>query len=270
MLNSLSTRMDSDARRWLRFAATRQANARVGGTEAITAAAALGLFATAASADGYVRGPGYRVPLPFSWTGFYIGGHVGGAWSRVDWADVSLTGEPVDNDSSGFIGGGQIGYNWQAGNIVLGVEATYSGTNLDGSFTSAVDPVNVSYSTDINQIGTLTGRLGFAADKFLIYAKGGWAIANVEVSGRDIGLADRFSFRDRQNGWTVGAGVEFMMSRNISLAAEYSFIDLGSNSFSGTTAGAIPAIISDVDTQIHSVTGRLNFRFHREAIVPLK
>jgi len=60
------------------------------------------------------------------------------------------------------------------------------------------------------------------------------------------------------------------MSRNISLAAEYSFIDLGSNSFSGTTAGAIPAIISDVDTQIHSVTGRLNFRFHREAVVPLK
>ena len=118
--------------------------------------------------------------------------------------------------------------------------------------------------------GTVTGRLGFAADKFLIYAKGGWATANVEVSGRDIGLADRFSFSDRQSGWTVGAGVEYMLARNISLAAEYSFIDLGSNSFSGTTIGAVPVIVSDVDTQIHSVTGRLNFRFHRDEVVPLK
>ena len=99
-----------------------------------------GLTASAAHADRYVRGPIYRAPTVFSWTGFYIGGHVGGAWSRIDWSDVSLTGEPVDNDSRGFIGGGQVGFNWQAGNIVVGIEATYSGTNLDGSFTSAVTP----------------------------------------------------------------------------------------------------------------------------------
>jgi outer membrane immunogenic protein len=238
------------------------------GLLAISAAAVLGLGASAAHADGYIRGPGYRVPAPFSWTGFYIGGHVGGAWSQVDWANVSLTNERVNNDSSGFIGGGQVGFNWQVGNIVLGVEGTYSATNLGDTATSTVNPAAVTYHTDIDNIGTVTGRLGFAADKFLIYAKGGWAIANVEVSGRDTALPDRFSFSHTQNGWTVGAGVEYMLSRNISLGAEYAFIDLGSHSFTGTTVGLLPVTIRDVDTQIHSVTGRLNFRFYRDEIVP--
>ena len=82
------------------------------------------LSASAAIADGYGPRTTYAPPPIMNWTGFYIGGHVGGAWSDVDWANVTLTGERVSNDASGFIGGGQIGYNQQFGSLVLGVEAT--------------------------------------------------------------------------------------------------------------------------------------------------
>ena len=77
--------------------------------------------ASTAMADGYSPRGAYA---PFvSWTGFYIGGHVGADWQDVDWRNVNLTGERVNNDATGFIGGGQIGYNQQFNNIVLGVEA---------------------------------------------------------------------------------------------------------------------------------------------------
>ena len=90
----------------------------------VSAGAVLMLAASGANADGYRRG-GPVYSSPWNWTGFYIGGHAGYAWSDVTWDNVSLTGEPVSNDDSGFIGGGQVGYNWQFGQVVLGIEGTY-------------------------------------------------------------------------------------------------------------------------------------------------
>jgi len=240
---------------------------RVAALGAIVAVAS-GFGATSAIADGYSGPRGAYAPFA-SWTGFYIGGHVGGAWSDVDWANVSLTGEHVTNDASGFIGGGQVGYNRQFGNVVLGVEATLSGTTLSDDFRSVVNPV-VTYTTDIHTIATVTGRLGFAADKVLIYAKGGWAGAQVDVSGHNPGLPDAFSNDSWRNGWTLGAGLEYKLSRNISLGAEYSFIDLGSKNYTGTTNLAIPYTITDHDVQIQSVTARLNYQFYRDEYRPLK
>src|SRR5436190_13290283 len=110
-----------------------------------------GFDVSSAMADGYARPRDAYAPEPFvRWTGFYIGGHVGGAWSDVDWANVNLTGERVNNDASGFIGGGQVGYNHQFGNIVVGIEASLSGTTLSDDARSVVNPAAVTYSTDIN------------------------------------------------------------------------------------------------------------------------
>jgi outer membrane immunogenic protein len=220
--------------------------------------------APSASADGYSRPrAAYAAPAYTNWSGFYIGGHAGGAWSDADWSNVNLTGEPVSNSSSGFIGGGQIGYNQQYGNIVLGVEASLSGTTLSDDSRSVVNPA-VTYSTDVNTIVTVTGRLGVAVDQWLLYGKAGWAGAQVDVSGRNTALPDSFSFDDWRNGWTVGAGFEYKLARNISLGLEYSYIDLGSDSFSGRTAANIPVTVSDHDLQIQSVTARLNFQFYRD------
>jgi outer membrane immunogenic protein len=236
----------------------------------VMAAVVSGFGTSAAVADGYQPRGVYAAPAFTNWTGFYVGGHVGGAWSDVDWANVNLTNERVNNDASGFIGGGQVGYNQQFGNIVVGVEATLSGASLSDDTRSIVAPATVTYSTDINTIATVTGRLGVTADKWLLYVKGGWAGAQVEVSGRNTALPDRFSFDDWHNGWTVGGGLEYKVARNISLGVEYSFIDLGSQTTTGVTAAALPVTIRDHDVQVQSVTGRLNFQFYRDEYRPLK
>jgi len=235
-------------------------------------ALASSLGTSLALADGYSPPRAAYAPAPMlSWTGFYVGAHLGGAWSDVEWANVTLTDERVANDGSGFFGGAQMGYNQNLGNIVLGLEATLSGGSLSGDFRSVVNPTAVTYNTDINTIVTITGRLGVASDQWMLYAKAGWAGAEVDVSGRNTATPDRFSFDDWRNGWTVGGGFEFKVARNISLGIEYSFIDLGSESTTGVTRLVAPVSIRDVDVQIQSVTARLNYQFYRdESRAPVK
>jgi len=220
-----------------------------------------GFVPSSAMADGYERPREAYAAVPFiGWTGFYVGGAVGGAWSAVDWANVNLTGERVNNDASGFIGGGQVGYNQQFGNIVLGAEATLSGTTLSDDFRSA-KPGAWTYTTDISTIATVTGRLGFAANQWLVYAKAGWAGGHVDVSGHTAAGPDSFSVGDWRTGWTTGAGLEYKMTRNIGFGVEYSLIDLGSVHYHATTALGVPVNIVGQDVQAQSVTGRLNFHF---------
>ena len=236
-------------------------------------ALASAFWAPGAFADGYSRpGSTYAAPPITSWTGFYVGAHLGGAWSDVEWANVvAWTGERVTNDSSGFFGGAQMGYNQQFGNIVLGVEAALSGGSLSGGFRSVVDPAAVTYNTDINTIVTVTGRLGLAANQWMLYAKAGWAGAQVDVSGRNTAIPDRFSSDDWRNGWTVGGGFEYRVARNISLGIEYSFIDPGSESISSVTRLGTPVLVRDNDVQIQAVTARLNYQFYRdESRAPMK
>ena len=222
-----------------------------------------GLGAGAAVADGYGPPPGYAV-VPFvSWTGLYVGGHVGGAWSEVDWSNISLTGERFNNSESGFIGGGQLGYNYQFGNLLLGVEATISGADLSKDFRSIVLPTE-RFSADIDTIATVTGRFGFTSDQWLFYGKAGWAGAQVDFSGRDTAIHDSFSFDNWRNGWTLGAGVEYKINRNMSFGVEYSFIDLNSERDNGVTRLALPVTLRDHDLQVQSVTARLNFQFNRD------
>jgi outer membrane immunogenic protein len=222
-----------------------------------------GLGASAAVADGYGPPPGYAV-VPFvSWTGLYIGGHVGGAWSEIDWSNINLTGERFNKSDSGFMGGGQIGYNYQIGNLLLGVEATISGADLSRDFRSIVVPT-ARFGADINTIATVTGRFGFVSDQWLFYGKAGWAGAQVDFSGRNTALHDSFAFDNWRNGWTLGAGLEYKINRIMSVGVEYSFIDLDSERDSGFTRIGLPVTLRDHDLQVQSVTARLNFQFYRD------
>jgi outer membrane immunogenic protein len=232
-------------------------------TFGVSVALVAGLGAGAAIADGYVPPPDYVV-VPFvSWTGLYIGGHVGGAWSEIDWSNINLTGERFDKTNSGFIGGGQIGYNYQIGNLLLGVEATVSGADLSTDFRSIAVPT-VRFSADIGTIATVTGRFGFASDQWLFYGKAGWAGAQVNFSGHNTAPADSFSFDNWRNGWTLGTGVEYKINRHMSFGLEYSFIDLNSERDSGFTRIGFPVTLRDHDLQVQSVTARLNFQFYRD------
>jgi outer membrane immunogenic protein len=241
-------------------------------------AVAAALTSTAAFADGYRGRPVYAAPQITNWTGFYIGGNIGGAWSDVEWNNVTFenvvfTGERFNEGTSGFIGGGQIGYNQQFGNIVLGVEATLSGTDLSRDHRSILFPT-VNFSADVNTIATVTGRFGVAGDQWLFYGKAGWAGAQVEFSGHDTVSLDRFSFDNWRNGWTAGLGLEYKVARNVSFGLEYSFIELNSETDNGLSRLALlPVSLRDHDLQIQSLTARLNFQFYRDeyrAPPPLK
>jgi outer membrane immunogenic protein len=222
---------------------------------------AFALAVSTANADGYQGRMAQAPPALSSWTGFYVGINAGGVQSDVSWANVDLTGEPVNNDSFGFIGGAQVGYNVEMNGIVVGAEATVSGTTLRDNFRSVVNPAAVTYSTDIRTIATVTGRMGIAAaNHLLIYAKAGWAGANVSVSGRQSAIPDSFDFTEWRNGWTAGGGAEFKLSSTMSVGIEYGFIDLGSQNYTGTTAVGFPVAITNHDVQIQSVTARLNLK----------
>jgi outer membrane immunogenic protein len=222
----------------------------------LAAGAGLALVTTSANADG--PSVTYVDSCCFQWSGFYIGVHAGSASALVDWNNVSLTGERVNDNSTGLMGGAQIGYNWQFHQIVVGVESTLSATDLGNGYTSVLNPA-LTFHTDMPVIVTGTGRLGYAHGQLLLYGKGGWAAAREDVSGHSPANVAAFSFGNTRNGLTVGAGFEYMFSNGMSLGVDYSYVDFGSESVSGTTASGLPVAIRDVDTHIHLVTARVNF-----------
>lgn len=218
-------------------------------TLAALAATGLALSAVSASAADLARRPVYKAPPPavaavYNWTGFYIGGHVGGAFSSEE-----ATGLPVGftgkTDPSGFIGGAQVGFNWQAGNWVFGVEGDWSWSGADGSTTVGAVP----FSSDQKWYATATGRLGYAWDRWLWYAKGGaaWMDADYTTPGFTVG--------DTRTGWTIGGGVEVALAPQWSAKLEYNYLDFGKENY------AFPAGIATVDTQVHMIKGGINYRF---------
>ena len=129
--------------------------------------------ASAADIRRYPPQQQYKAPpayAPYNWSGLYIGGHLGYAWSDED-AIFTGTGLSGALDPSGFLAGGQIGVNWQVGSWVFGVEGDMSWTGADGATSIA----GATVTTDHNWYATLAGRLGFAWDRWLIYGKGGAA-----------------------------------------------------------------------------------------------
>jgi outer membrane immunogenic protein len=221
---------------------------------ALAAVAATVIFAgPALSADlrrsAVPYSPAYE---PFSWTGFYVGAHIGGGWSQADW---NWAGNG-SGDSSGFIGGGQIGYNYQFGQWVVGVEGDMSWTDLG----SGHDWGGTGWSggTDVNWIATVTARLGYAFDRTLIYVKGGAAFADVD---RWVAYGGDTVFRDNdtRSGWTLGAGVEWAFAPNWSTKLEYNYLDFGGDHARFSYLGNANDWSSD--QQIHAVKLGINYRF---------
>ena len=239
---------------------------------ALTTVLGLALTVSGAVADGMRdrRGSTKDAPYerPYSWTGFYVGAHLGGGWADVDWSNMVgyAAGETVSHGPDGFVGGAQFGYNVQfSRNWVAGIEVSYSGTSLSDSSVStvpALDP-DRTRNTDINDLLMITARLGYAWDRWLGYVKGGYAAADIETSSLQISTGIRSSQSDWQNGWVVGAGFEYMLARNITWGVEYNFIDLGSDRLSANfNNGPCAGCGMDTDVQIQTVVGRLNFKFY--------
>jgi outer membrane immunogenic protein len=185
-------------------------------TLTLLAAAAIGLTASqVASAADLARrapppAPAYvpPAPLPYLWTGCYVGGNIGGAWSNIDVTNVA-TGGSVSASNSGFAGGGQIGCDYQAGAWVFGFRDMLDGTSLSKSATLATVPFTGTVDSHTHWFDTLTARGGYlVAPNVLLYAQGGAAWTNTDITffngaGTQIG-----EFSNNRTGWTAGGGVD--------------------------------------------------------------
>jgi outer membrane immunogenic protein len=198
--------------------------------------------------------PAAYVPDAFNWTGFYIGANVGGAWSQANWTNpVSGLGDHLSG--AGVIGGGQIGANYQVGSWVFGVEGEFSGTSLRPSDT---DAAGFQHSTSVDWTSTVTGRLGYAWNRALIYGKGGVAFADErDTITSPLGVSASTGNQTR-TGWTAGGGVEYALDRNWSAKIEYDYLGLGTQSVPATLPGGAPG---SVNLNIQKVIAGVNYRF---------
>ena len=219
------------------------------GTAAIIAFAAPALAADL-PARTYTKAPAYTAPeAVYNWTGFYIGGHVGGAFA----GDNSLQG-----GDGRFLGGVQGGFDYQfATNWVIGAEAQYSW--LSGSV-GAVFPGGFAYTNSQRGLGSLTGRFGYTWGPGLLYVKGGYAYSDnnekVTLNGAPATFAINGNHRD---GYTVGAGVEYMFAPNWSAKAEYQYYNFGSSNFTSPVA---LAPFGNFRTDDHTVKAGVNYRIN--------
>ncbi len=246
--------------------------------KALLAGAALAALAIgslpAAAADLAAR-PVYKapvaVPMIYNWSGFYIGGHVGYGWADSDWnqtfSSTPAVGFPnrSSGTADGFLGGGQIGVNWQSGMWVFGVEGDFSWTDANGCGRQSVN-VNFAGCSNSNWYATATGRLGVAFDRSLLYVKGGAAFTDQDHFITFNGVTTTNTISDTRTGWTVGAGLEYAFWDNWSVKVEYNYLNFDRDNHSFTyTANTTPAGLVeryDVDQQVQIVKLGVNYRFN--------
>ena len=180
------------------------------------------------------------VPM-FSWTGFYIGGNLGGAWGRGNVVNSLFGVNFTNGNSASFVGGGQVGGNYQIGSFVVGAEATSTGspTTISGNGT-AVGPAILRVSANDRWETTLAARFGYAWDHALFYGKagGGWVGAgNFAVTNVGTGGSVTVSNGNTNVGWLVGAGFEYAFTQNWTARLEYDYLALNNASYTVTVPG---------------------------------
>lgn len=233
---------------------------RLGLTTALAALAGLGLVQAAAAADIPMRAaPAYKAaPMApaFSWTGFYVGAHVGGAWGNSEWTFPGFFDASIN--TAGFIGGGQAGYNWQINQIVFGIEGDISGSTIRDTVNGCFAVATQSCTTRVDWTALLTARLGYAFGQNLIYIKGGGAWAEFHYENPTPAIPDVFTASKTRDGWTIGAGWEYAFAPAWSAKIEYNYLDFGTNTL--TFTGATGAFVENIKDEIHQVKVGVNYR----------
>ncbi len=259
----------------------------------ITALAAGGVAAAiVVPASAAPRVPPPPPPPAYDWTGFYVGGTLGGAWGSFNPSSSTVTvpaGELSAADvqainaaglqsirPDGFTGGFEAGYNWQPSNLLLGVEGDIESFRLSGSATSGpvlyhggAGTFTVTSNASTDWLATARGRLGYVAGTWLFYATGGAAFTNLHgnfsFSETAFGGSEAASLSSSRTGYAVGGGIEASLSRQWSVKAEYLFVDFGTVSTTGTAAGGVlvptQPFTHTMDLKANIVRLGLNYHF---------
>jgi outer membrane immunogenic protein len=237
-------------------------------------AASLVVFGSAVASAADLAPRYYKAPPPpmvspmYDWSGFYAGINGGWGTSHNCWTRTATAGAailPVSegcHDASGGTVGGQIGYRWQAGPWVLGLEAQGNWADFSGSNTSLLFGGLATNRTKIDAFGLFTGQVGYAWNNVLAYVKGGAAVTDNRFDGLSTigGFVTDTAGSNTKWGGTVGAGIEYGFAPNWSAAVEYDHLFMGSDNYAFNTAGLATrneSIKQDADL----VTVRVNYRF---------
>jgi outer membrane immunogenic protein len=246
------------------------------------AVSAVSASAADLAARPYTKAPAVVVAA-YDWSGFYIGANGGGAWARKCWdvdpftiaflgVPLSVSGPEGCHTASGATAGGQIGYRWQSAAWVFGLEAQGNWANLTGSNASQLAFFAGSANrTRIDAIGLFTGQIGYSWNSFLLYVKGGAAVARdkydtflaVPLVPLPAGfITDRGS--ETRWGAVVGVGGEYSLTRNWSVALEYDHLFMEARDVFMTFDPVFVAALNHnehIRQDIDMVTARINYRF---------
>jgi len=211
--------------------------------------------------------PPAPLPPPFSWTGFYIGGNLGGAWAHGGVTDSAFGLNFSNGNNNGvFIGGGQLGFNYQFSNLVVGVEGDFDwAANNNKTGTGVLVPALGStfrVTSNDRWVSTAAARFGVAVDRVLFYGKagGGWVgNSNFTVTNLTTGTSIIGSNNNTNSGWLVGAGAEWAFANNWSAKIEYDYLGLSGRTF--TVPVGSPFLVGDTFT-----TGRPNVQMAKVGI----
>jgi outer membrane immunogenic protein len=244
----------------------------------LAAAAAMLLASTSmgSAADMAMKAPYAAPAAAWSWTGFYIGAHAGAGWGTTETTLTGLTGAPAipagialtQNSRSGFLGGGQAGYNWQSGWTVFGVQGDIAGMDVKG--TTPCIAVGATCTAKSDWLATVTGRVGgVVADRTLVYAKGGAAWMHTDhtfsvPAGFLAAPGTSVSSSSTTFGWLLGLGAEYAFSPNWSAFIEYDYIEFDKKNIALDFSAfvAAPAIANiDVKNKLSVAKIGVNYKF---------
>ena len=230
----------------------------------LIAVTAIGLIANHASAADLARRPppppAYvpPAPIPYIWTGCYVGGNIGGAWSNVEIDSVS-TGGSASASNSGVAGGGQVGCDYQTGAWVFGIRNMLDATSLSNNATFSTIPFSGTADSRTRWFDTLTARGGYLiAPNVLFYVQGGAAWTNTNVTLFDVTGAQVGEISNDRTGWTVGGGAEWMFAPHWSVFAEYNFMGFGTQSASFAACGGC---VLSAKANLQDFLVGLNYKF---------
>jgi outer membrane immunogenic protein len=253
---------------------------------AVTLGMGAGAFAADLYSSGSLKDAPVYVPVT-SWTGFYLGVNGGYAWSAKDGkldasaCEFCYFGGPFEASGkslspSGGFGGGQMGYNWQEGRLVFGIETDIQGAGIEDSrHLDLIGGDAAAFAkSELNWFGTLRGRIGYTFDQTLVYFTGGLAYGGMKDTlsvTSPWGDTTKVSKEDTKTGYVLGGGLEYKFNPSWSLKAEYQYIDLGRTKLSADAGDECAWATASLRAEhaYNTVRVGLNYHIHNE-YVPLK